>query len=102
MQLETTYRGMAPAEAGAATHLIEKGSARFERVVEEPATLRAVVEAGAALKVTLTLIMPHGELTTTGEGHDLGAVVSEVCDKLKTRAVRHRHRREANRHRAMI
>lgn len=95
MQLDTTYRGLTQAESAVATRALEKGSARFERLLEEPTVLRAVVETGPEARVTLTMNLRGGEVTSLSSGHELNAVVSEACDKLKVQLVRRRHRREA-------
>lgn len=97
MQLETTFRGLTPAESATATRALEKGSARFERLLEEPTALRAVVEGGAEVRVNLSLSLRRGEITSLSTGHDLSTVVSDACDKVKVQLVRHRHRRESQR-----
>lgn len=97
MQLDTTYRGLNDSESAIATRALEKGVARFERLIDEPTPLRAVVEGGPESRVTLTLSLRGGELTSLSSGHELGIVVSEACDKLKVQLVRRRHRREAKR-----
>ena len=95
MQLDTTYRGLSQSESAVATRALEKGTARFERLLDEPTTLRAVVEGGAESRVTLSLSLRGGELTSLSSGHEINSVVSEACDKLKVQLVRRRHRREA-------
>lgn len=98
MQLETTFRGLSQTEATTATRVLEKGTQRFERLLEEPSTLRAVIEGGAEVRVTLSLNLRKGELTSLSAGHDLSSVINEGCDKMKAQLVRHRHRRESQRH----
>jgi ribosome-associated translation inhibitor RaiA len=97
MQLDTTYRHLTQSESSIATRALEKGYARFERLLDGPTTLRAVVEGGAESRVTLTLNIKGGEITSLSHGPDLNTVVSEACDKLKVQLVRRRHRREAQR-----
>ena len=95
MQLDTTFRGLNEKESAAATRALEKGSARFERLIDEPTVLRAVVEGGAESRVTLSLNLRGGEFTSLSAGHEMNTIVFEACDKLKTQLVRHRHRKEA-------
>ena len=97
MQLETTYRGLSRKDSATATRALDKGAARFERLLEEPTALRAVVEGGPEIKVTLSLNLRKGELTSLSSGHELSSVISEACDKIKVQLVRHRHRRESQR-----
>ncbi|MCK5799579.1 MAG: hypothetical protein KAI47_20455 [Deltaproteobacteria bacterium] len=97
MQLDTTYRSLSEKETAVATRALEKGSSRFERLLDEPTVLRAVVEKGPEAKATLTMNLRGGDVTSLSSGHDLNAVVSEACDKLKVQLVRRRHRREAQR-----
>lgn len=97
MQLDTTYRGLSQAESAIATRALEKGTARFERLVDEPTTLRAVVEGGAESRVTLSLNLRGGEITSTSAGHELNTVVSEACDKVKVQLAKMRDKREASR-----
>lgn len=101
MQLETTFRGLTPAESGSATTLLEKWLSRFDRLVEQPVVLRAVVEKSPEFQVTLTVQhLPNGEPTSTASSHEVHQAVAEACERLKTQLVRQRHRRESQRYRA--
>ncbi|MBK8480626.1 MAG: hypothetical protein IPL40_05565 [Proteobacteria bacterium] len=100
MQLDTTYRGLSNTESATATRMLEKFSPRLVRLLDEPSSLRAVVESGAELKVTLTVSQRRGELTASTSDRELATAVSDACDKLRAQLVRQRHRREAERHRA--
>jgi ribosomal subunit interface protein len=99
MQLETTFRGLTTEESRSAIYMLEKCTARFERLLEDPTTLRAVVDKGPEIRVTMTLNTRGTEINASASGHDISNAVSEACDKVKAQLVRHRHRREALRHR---
>ena len=99
MQLDTTFRGLSAADSGNATRMLEKYLARFDRLAEEPATLRAVIEGAPEFKVTLSLHLKRGELTASSATHEVHEAVAQACEKLKTQLVRFRHRRESQRHR---
>lgn len=99
MHQETTYRGLSRAESATAARALEKGVQRLERLLDEPVSLRAVVEGGPETRANLTLNLRGGEVTSSSTGHDLNAVIFEACDKLKVQLVRKRHRRESQRHR---
>lgn len=101
MQLDTTYRGLSAAESATATRMLEKFSPRLVRLLDEPSSLRVVVENGAEMEVTLTVSQRRGDLTATTADRELAAAISDACDKLRAQLVRQRHRREAERHRAV-
>ena len=101
MQLDTTYRGLSKSESVVATRALEKGTSRFERLLDNPTVLRAVVEGGPETRVTLTLNLHGEDITSLSAGHDVASVISEACDKVKVQLVRSRHRRESQRHRAV-
>lgn len=101
MQLETTFRGLTPAESSSAVAVLEKWLSRFERLLEHPVTLRAVIDKSPEYHVTLTVQhLPSSELTSTSASHEIHQVVAEACERLKTQLVRQRHRRESQRNRA--
>jgi len=102
MQLETTFRGLSSAESESALRALQKGSARFERLIEEPCALRVVVEGNPEWRVLLTLPLRRGELSAQSAARELNAAISEACDKLKVQLVRHRHRRESQRYRNLV
>lgn len=102
MQLETTFRGLSPADSGNATRMLEKHVARFDRLIEEPSTLRAVIDGSPEFKVTLSLHLRRGELAASSSTHEIHEAVAQACEKLKTQIVRYRHRHEADRHRPSV
>jgi ribosome-associated translation inhibitor RaiA len=100
MQLESTFRGLTPVESSSATAMLDKWLPRFERLVEQPVTLRAVVEKSPEFRVTLSLQhLSRGDVTSTATSHEIHQVVADACDKLKTQLVRLRNRRESQRYR---
>jgi len=103
MDLATTLRGLNRTEAGIVNRVLERSSGRLERLLDGPTTLRVVVEsAQPEYRATLSLNIPGASLTSEGNGHELATVLAGACEKLRGQMVRARHRRESQRHRAVL
>ena len=46
MELATTFRGLNEMECGTATRALERNSARLDRLLDKPTTLKVVVDGG--------------------------------------------------------
>lgn len=100
MQLDPTFRGLTAVEASSATAMLEKWISRFDRLVEQPVILRAVVERSPDFRVTLEVQhLRSGEVTASSASHEVHQAVAEACLRLKKQLVRVRHRRESQRYR---
>ena len=101
MQLETTFRGLSDDDSSKATRMLEKHASRFDRLIDEPCTLRAVVEGSPEFRVTLSLHTRRGEMAASASTHEIHESVAQACEKLKVQIVRQLHRAESGRHRAV-
>ncbi|MCC6747815.1 MAG: hypothetical protein IT371_09170 [Deltaproteobacteria bacterium] len=103
MQLATTFRALERAEVKTATRALERSMGRLERLAEEPATLRAVVEGGPPeCKVTLVLAYRDVELTAQSSGHEVVSAVHIAAERLRVQLNRRSERRQSQRYRSAV
>ena len=101
MQLTTTFRGLNRAESASATRVLERNLARIDRLLEQPAQVRAVVEGGSAEhRVMLSMSVEGEDLNAQSSDYDLTTAVNAACERLRRQLVRRRRRRETNRQKA--
>jgi len=98
MQLATTFRGLNQAESAAATSSLERNMSRFDRLLERPAQVRAVVEGGPPEhRVILSMLVDREDLVAESSGHDLTMAISTACERLRIQLVKGRRRRTSGR-----
>ena len=101
MELSTTFRGLSRAESASATTALERGMSRFDRLLDRPVQVRAVVEGGPPEhRVSLIMLAEGEEFNAQSTGHDLTAEINAACERLRSQLLRHRSRRETSRQKA--
>jgi ribosome-associated translation inhibitor RaiA len=98
MQLATTFRGLNRAESATATSSLERNMTRFDRLLERPAQVRAVVEGGPPEhRVMLSMVVDREDLVAQSSGHDLTTAINTACERLRSQLVKGRSRRSSSR-----
>ncbi len=102
MELATTFRGLNAMECGTASRALERNSARLDRLLDKPTTMKVVVDGGGPeYRVMLSMGMRGADLNSEDVGHDLANVIASACEQLRVQMVRARHRGESRRHRTV-
>lgn len=102
MQLATTFRGLNRAESATAASNLERNMTRFDRLLEEPVQVRAVVEGGPPEhRVSISMVVGRENLKAQSAGHDLAATINTACERLRNQLVKGRRRRTSNRQKAV-
>ena len=77
MNLMTTFRGLDQAETVRATGALERHTGRIERLLMQPAPLRAVVEGdGTERRVWVSMSVERSEFYAESRGHDLPVAIT--------------------------
>ena len=98
MQVTTTFRGLSKEDSATATNLIERHTSRLDRLVDEPVTVRAVIEGKPPeYTVTLSMSIEREDLVAQCAEHELSLAVAEACERLRNQLVRMRQRRQSTR-----
>lgn len=98
MQLATTFRGLNRADSAAAAASLERNMSRFDRLIERPVQVRAVVEGGPPEhRVSISMVVGRENLNAQSTGHDLATAISTACERLRNQLVKGRRRRTSNR-----
>ena len=98
MQLATTFRGLSRRERALASRVLERSTQPMGRLLEAPATIRAVIEeSGPERRVLLTLGGSTDAVTSESVGRDVAAAVATACERLRAQLIRRRQRRDSQR-----
>ncbi len=100
MQLRSTFRGLNRSEVAVATRTLERQASRMDRLADRTTTVRAVVDGGAPThKVSLFMSVAGEEFNSQSTDYDLPAAITTAVERMRSQLVRHRNRRETQRHR---
>lgn len=101
MNLMTTFRGLDQADTVRATGALERHVGRIERLLDQPAPLRAVVEGdGTERRVWVSMLAERNEFYAESRGHDMTLAITTACERLRSQILKRRRRRASVRLRA--
>jgi len=79
-------------------YALNKGQSRFERLVDETCSVKAVIDGGPENKVTLSLHLKGQDYTATSSNRELHPAIYDACDKIKRQLAKHTNRKSNDLH----